>query len=188
MLCAGRATAQTPIGLLDAVTQTIKDHPDVLLRQDDVASARGDLHEAHGRFDTRLTTALRTQRANDPQLLQLGFVADSLFYTSQGTFSTYSLGFEKQLRTGLSFRPQLQMDRNIQTIAGFAPDGSDATLPLPGQNRLNMSFQLTQPLMRGRGRDAVTAYERAAASGVDASRATLRHTIASSVLRTTVSY
>jgi outer membrane protein len=187
-IATANASAQSPVGLLDAVTQTVASHPEVRLRQDDVAVARGDLLEAQGQFDSRLTTAAQVQRGRQPQFFQLGLAADSLFYTSHASVTNYDLFLEKQLRTGQLLRPTVQVDRSAQSIAGVAPTGEDTRVTLPGENRTIVSLQLQQPLMRGRGRDAVTALEHAAEISVDASTSTLQHAIASVVLRTAASY
>ena len=170
------------------VTQTAASHPDVRLRQDDVAISRGDLLDAQGQFDSRLTTAAQVQRGRQPQFFQLGLAAESLFYTSHASVTTYDLLLEKQLRSGQLLRPTVQVDRSAQSIAAPTPTGEDTQLTLPGENRTIVSFQFTQPLMRGRERDAVTAVERAAEIAVDASTSTLRHAVASVVLRATASY
>ena len=87
-----------------------------------------------------------------------------------------SFGLDKPLRSGLIISPSIGIARQDLAYDPLAT------------NRANVGFGVTQPLMRGRGTEVVTAAETAARYEVAATTSDLRYTAALSVYQTTVAY
>lgn len=168
---AGRAEELPPGGglsLLDAVLMTLARDPNIAIEEARRQGSRGVLEAASGQFDTVVSSALTQTDTETP-------LANSSSEKSR-TLSN-SVGVTRQLRSGLSIEPQLELLRTA--------DGS------PGGGALDQgtfTFRLRQPLLRGRGRVAVAAGELAAEREVAASGFDVRQTVSSRVLTVASQY
>jgi outer membrane protein TolC len=116
-------------------------------------SSRGFLLSSRGPFDPVVSTSLEDSEVDDP----LSESASRRFGVT-----TNSLGVRKRFRSGFSIEPGFQLSRT-----------EDAAVP-GAVNVGTLSFTLRQPLLRGRGREAVAASELSAERQVTASELDLR--------------
>jgi len=143
------------LGLVEAVELTLANDPNIALVTSQVTSSRGALLSASGRFDPLVTSGLTRSSTETP-------LDDATSSESTALVSTF--GVVQELRTGLSLEPSVELVRS--------GEGSGAV------NEATVAFTFRQPLLRGRGREVVTAGERAAELEVAASRLDLEHTLA----------
>lgn len=141
------------LSLLEVVEMALAHDPNIALGESRLAASRGALLAAAGAFDPLLTNDVG---ASDTK------ARDASDAVTETRAVNAALSLPALLRSGQSLTPEIQLDRTA--------DGSTT-------NRAAVSFTLRQPLLRGRGREAVTAAERAAERGVAASRLDLRHTV-----------
>ena len=162
--CGVAALAQdAPPGLtlMDAVRLTLVHDPNVAIEAARVDSARGALLIASGIFDPVVVSRLSQANTRVPKTLS----------THQDTRILEStFGVTELFRTGLQLEPQILLDRAQDAGAGTgAVDTGTVT------------FQIRQPLLRGRGRAAVQAGELSAQREVAATELDLRQTVAQRV-------
>jgi outer membrane protein TolC len=143
------------LGLIEAVELALAHDPNIALGESRLAASRGALLVASGQFDPLLTSGLSAGEAEIPTASGSPTESSSV---------TAGAGLTTLLRTGTLLTPEVQVDRTS--------NGSPAT------NSATVAFTLRQPLLRGRGRDVVTAAERAAERTVAAGQLDLRHTVA----------
>jgi outer membrane protein TolC len=183
LLCLGagtiRAGAQPPAGaltILDAARVTIASQAEIQLQQQQVAFSRSTLQAVRGQFDPTLKGTVLRARDTLPlatsQILQTG----GLFESTITNTTLYRANLEKQFRSGLVVAPALEM---VRQDLNYEPTAS---------NRANVTLGVTQPLLRGRGTEIVTAAETAARLEVEASELDLQQVIASAVERTLEAY
>ncbi|HEY0510323.1 MAG TPA: TolC family protein [Thermoanaerobaculia bacterium] len=145
------------LGLMDAVRMTLARDPNVAIEAARVDAARGALEFASGQFDPVIASGL-TQADKD---------APKTFTTGQETRTLQNtLNVSKEFRNGLILEPQLQLSRT-----------QDITARSGAVNAGTLTFQIRQPLLRGRGRAAVQATELAAERELAASGLDLRQTV-----------
>lgn len=165
---AAPAGAQAPapapggLSLLEAVRLALARDPNIAIEETRLRSSQGALLSASGRFDPELTTSVVQAQSDEP----LSPLASQETRTLQNV-----VGFNKQFRTGFSISPELSLLRSDDVTAGAG-----------AVNVGTLSFDLRQPLLRGRGREAVAAGELSAARAVAASRFDLRHATATRIL------
>ncbi|HEY4562885.1 MAG TPA: TolC family protein, partial [Thermoanaerobaculia bacterium] len=146
---------------MEAVRMTLTRDPNVAIEASRVDTARGSLQIASGQFDPVVVSGLSQTTSRVPKSLS----SSQETRTLQGT-----LGVSKEFRTGLILEPSLQLD-NAQDVSA----GSGAL------NTGTLRFQLRQPLLRGRGREAVQAAELSAEREVVASGLDLRFAVSQRV-------
>ena len=172
---AGGATVagQSGLSLVNAAQITLAEQPQIKLQREQLVSAGGGLQVASGQFDIRLRgTAARTRNTTPLRVQdQLPDVTTTL--TNQTNFT---LGLDKPLRSGLILSPTIGVARQDLDVDPLAT------------NRASVGIGVTQPLMRGRGTEVVTAGETAARYEVSATTRDLRYTAALSVYQTAVAY
>ena len=161
--------------LQEAVRITVQRQPEILVQQKQVESAHGSLMAAGGQFDPMLMASLSRQHENSPLTREM---QDEEFISSLITDTTsYGIGIGRQFRNGLTLTPSISFQR---------VDDNSTNQSAPNYGTLNL--QITQPLMKGSGRDDVDAAERSAAADYRASVQTLKHTIASNAVATAIAY
>lgn len=162
LLFLGRLAAlaqEAPAGaltLMDAVRMTLARDPNVAIEVARVDAARGALQLASGQFDPVVASGLSQTSSNVP---------DSPSSSQETRVFQNNFGITKQFRTGLTLQPQYQLDRS----QGGLTAGT-------------VTFQLRQPLLRGRGRAAVQAAELSAEREVAATGLDLRQAVAQRVV------
>ena len=179
-LAAHSPEAAVGIGILDAVRSTLQLHPLLQFQQRQVDINRAVKQQRSGAFDTLLDWSAGQSRTNSPLTeadrllaLQEGFIA-----ANQATnLTTLNGGAQRLLRSGILIGPHLEMDRI-----------TDNLLSRDGISRTRLSFDVTVPLWRGKGREVVTAFERSAQINVEASLYDLNETTAELILSTATNY
>jgi outer membrane protein len=146
---------------MDAVRMTLARDPNVAIEVTRVDTARGALQIASGQFDPVVASGLSQTNDDVPKSL----TASQETRTLQNT-----LGVTKQFRSGLTLEPQFELDRSQNVTAGSS-----------ALNTGTLTFQIRQPLLRGRGRAAVQAAELSAEREVAASGLDLRFAVSQRV-------
>lgn len=157
---AAQRAPEAGIGLVEAVRMTLDNDPNLSLEQARLRSSRGFLLSTRGTFDPVLTTSMTETETNRPQ--------SETSILEQSRLSN-SFGLTKRFRTGLSVEPGFELLRTDDPASTAANLGT-------------FSLTLRQPLLRGRGREAVAASERSAEREVAASELDLRQTTSERVL------
>ena len=174
------AAAQATIGLLDAVQSTLARHPLLEVQRQQVEISRALKQQRSADFDTLLRLTTTQSRTNTP-LTEIERNSGAASGVSADTFTVNDLDLtgtaHRLLRSGLTIGPTVVMNR--------ATDNLQNT---DGVNRARVSFDVNVPLLRGKGRDVVTAPETAAEIEVQASLYDLNQEIADLVLSTATSY
>ena len=152
----GEEVSEGPgLALVEAVRLALVHDPAIQLVEIQVDTSRGALLSSRGSFDPLLTSDLSGGDTRTP-LSGGGSRASESLQTS--------LGWSQFLRSGQTLEPQITLDRT-----------ADATGAL---NQATVSFALRQPLLRGRSKAVVTAFESAAEHELEAARLDLAHTTA----------
>ena len=162
--------AEQPFGLLQAMQTTLSKHPSIQLQAVQVDIKRGQLQQASGQFDTVIGAGSQQNYSTTPltRYEQFSAAAGGITTASQSSDSTsYNVNAQKEYRNGITIEPSLQINRLRDNLTN-----------LPGTDQSTISFQVTIPLLRGRGREVVAAQETSARQNVDASVFTLNFTIA----------
>ncbi len=165
---ASRAQAQQ-VHLQEVIRAALSDNPSLHIQQDGVRVYEGAWLALLGQYDPAVTVALAGNRDHTP-LLTTGE-----FTNIRTDASTYSLGMQKQFRSGLTITPSLEMVRRN--------GATGSTL-----NNAEVGMQLRMPLMRDRGVQANAAGERAAYHTYEASRLDFNETRAGVVLQAALAY
>ena len=145
----GTTLETTGLRLVDAIRTTLELHPFIELQQLAVVDARGQLQEAGGQFDTTVNATTIRHRQELPFS-----VTDDL--ASLTNHTSYSVAVSKQFRSGLTVTPGISLTRTAETT--LPPSVASLLEQVP--NESNLSVSIAQPLLRGRGREVVTAIER----------------------------
>lgn len=167
------------ITLLEAVTRTLENQPNILMQQQEVELAGGRLQQAEGQFDTVLGTSVGHDHEELPlsesEKLSLGISKEVTDAT------TYQLDLTRQFRTGITLMPSVSIVRTD----GFVP-----TVGVSSQvfNQSQVSFLVSIPMLKGRGVEATAAQEMASKSDYEAGKMTMRHILSSSARDTIIAY
>ena len=145
----GPTLESTGLKLVDAIRITLELHPFIDMQELAVVDAHGRLQEAVGQFNTTVSASTIRHRQEIPIS-----VSDDL--ASLTNHTSYSVQLSKQFRTGLTVTPGVSLTRTAETT--LPPSVASLLEQMPNQS--NLSVNLTQPLLRGRGREVVGALER----------------------------
>lgn len=153
--------------LVEAIRMMLEHDPNLSIEEARLRASRGSLLSIRGAFDPILSTSVTETETRSP-----------LTETSSEEQSILSnaVGVSKRFRTGLSISPQVELLRSEEAAAG------------PASNFGTLSFQIRQPLLRGRGRAATAAPELSAEREVAASELDLRQTTAARTLAVVFQY
>ena len=157
-----------------AVRITIEEQPRLKIQGQVLESASGDLRIARGQFDATLQASFGRLRDESSQTLMEESVTGISSIVSHQT--NYRVDVQKQFRNGLRFTPSVEFHRVDNSVSPIVT------------NRGRVNFSVTQPLLRGRGRDAVAAQERFSEIDVDATTLDLRYVTSEAALFTVVTY
>ena len=145
-----------------------------------MVSSRAVRRQASGRFDTVIGTTLSQNRTNNPltvfdqeEAALLGIITKNQVIN----VTTLDIGATKEYRNGVTIGPSLLNTRT-----------TDNLYDIGGVNLTTLAFQVSVPLLRGRGRSVVAAPETAAGIAVEASLLDLNQTISSLLSNTAASY
>jgi len=169
-----------PLGLIEALQSTLTNQPALHIEEQQVVSSRAFRRQASGAFDTALGTTLSQNRINNPLTLfdqgqagLLGIITNN----QVSNVTTLDIGATKEYRNGVTISPSFLTTRTTDNIYDIG-----------GVNLTTLAFQVTVPLLRGRGRDVVAATETAAGIEVEASLLDLNQTISSLLSNTASNY
>lgn len=184
LVCCLRSFGQSsgppsqPLGLVEALQSTLANQPALHIQEQQVVASRAAVRQATGLFDTVFETTLSQNRINTP----LNFydrgqasIVGLMISNDVSNLTTLDIGASKEYRNGVTISPSLLTTRT-----------TDNFYNLGGTNLSTLAFQVTVPLLRGRGRSVVAASETAAGIEVEASLLDLNQNI-SSLLSTTAS-
>ena len=178
LTCSGfgnSSHAQTFAGsLADAVRITIDNEPTIASGKQRVAASVAAVTSAASVFDTTLNAAVGRTLQNTPLLAAQQTLANPAISNQS---NNYSVGATRRLRSGVSLNPTLSITRNFDSV-------SNLTAPMRSDAALNIVF----PLLRGAGTAVNTAAERSAQLELEASQLAYRHSIATAINRTVVTY
>jgi outer membrane protein TolC len=168
------------LALLDAARYTLAHQPQIELARQAVEIGKAQKQLASSVFDTQLSangagSHTYTPLSNYDHETALAAGIDTYFQNT--TTSSVGGGAQKQFRSGLIAGPTLSLGRLTDNLTNQE-----------GVNTAQLDFGLTAPLLRGRGRQVVTAPETAAQRGVEASTEDLRETLSNLVASTAASY
>ncbi len=173
------ASAQYPsITLLECVRNALENQPEIKFGRLDVEYAREHYREQSGQFDSTLRTGVKHGQTRYP--LGSSDFADH----EKRTETSYHLGLEKQLRTGLTLMPELRTTRS-ELDRETAPGAMASHIP---QSRSGLYLKATLPLIQGLGREAAAGMETAARQDALIARTELKQIISNVVHETVVAY
>jgi outer membrane protein TolC len=153
--------------VVEAVRAAMTEPADLKLIEEQLARSQAGLLVAAAPFDTVYEWGV--DRLRDVTPLTVG--GDALT-----NVTTLRVGAARQLRNGLVIAPQIGVQQRNVSVDPLVP------------NRASLAVTVTQPLMRGRGPEVVTAGERAARYDVSATTLDLRHGVQASAFRALASY
>jgi outer membrane protein TolC len=168
------------VSLAEAVQATLADQPGVQINRQQVEDKRGQLKTAGGLFDWMLDSTWSRQTSHAPTgLPPPGYAVDAT------DTDTYSLGFTKLLRNGISITPQV-------SVTDFTNHGTSAPTLLsplmPPASESDASVTITVPLLRGLGTRVVDANEIAAHYGLQSQENLTRFQVEQLVFQTVSAY
>lgn len=175
LFCAASAAAQAYDGsLIDAVRVTLERVPSIAISKQVVRQTEGSVLSAQGAFDPTFYAGAGLQRTSTPLA---GAGAATALSTVRSDITNYQAGVTQKLRSGVTVAPAVTVIRT-----------HDNYLNLTAPSSANVALNFTLPLLRGRGENVVTAFERAAMFGKEAALHGSRHAISSAVTATTLAY
>lgn len=172
--------AASGVTIVDVETATLRAHPALQAQQRQVDVSRAQRQQRAGDFDTQMRWSAEQLRTVTPltEATRLSYLlAGTEVASDSANLTTVTGSFSKLFRSGIQVGPSLEMTRltgNLDSVGGT--------------NRARVGLDVTVPLQRGRGRDVVTAPERAADLQVAAAEFDLSQTAADLLLTTADSY
>lgn len=172
---------QSGLRLLDAVKITIQNQPDIQLKEQDVEVSRGKLQVETGAFDTNLNANVQGSHNSRP-LGSYEQLVDAPAINEVIDQNIFGVGVSKQFRNGISINPNVNVTRSeIQPIIlGTSVNGPSTASTI--------DFEITVPLLKGRGVASTAANETAAKKNLEVSEFTMRQAISTDVLSTVQAY
>lgn len=170
------------LSLLQAVGLTISLQPNILIQKEQVNSQQGVLQQARGKFDPALNAYMGKDHLKSPLTQDEKLSFNNLIQEYLSDKLTTTVGVEKQLRSGITVGPKMQVYRmgsNLDSFNLLSPAAS---------NYSTFNFTIAVPLLKGLGRDVAAADETAADINLVATKLEFSHTVAKSVSSTTRAY
>ncbi len=175
-----RSASPAPLDIVAAVQSTLDRHPLLEVQRQQVAVSQAVRQQRAGAFDTQIEAGATEQRTNTAltEAERMGALAAGVPVSAltENTFSV-SGSAQRLLRSGIALGPSVVVNRatdNLQTLEGV--------------NRTRLSFDVTLPLLRGKGSAIVAGPETAAGIDVEASWLDLGQQTADLVLGTASRY
>ncbi|MBP7779224.1 MAG: TolC family protein [Acidobacteria bacterium] len=175
-----RPALPAPLDIVVAVQSTLERHPLLAVQRQRVAISQAVRQQRSGAFDTLVEGGATEQRTNTAltEAERMGALAAGVPVSAltENTFGV-SGSAQRLLRSGIALGPSVVVNRatdNFQTLEGV--------------NRTRVSFDVTVPLLRGKGAAIVAGPETAAGIDVDASWLDLGQQAADLVLDTASRY
>ncbi len=174
------ASVSSRVAILEAATSTLQTHPLLQAQEKQVEISRALRQQRSGDFDTQMLWTADLGRSVTPLTApaRLSFQQAGVDVVSESVnLTTVTGSFSKLFRSGIQFGPALEMTRTTGNV------GSSE-----GVSRARVSFGVSVPLLRGRGKAVVAAPERAADMQAAASQFDFSQTAADLLLSTAISY
>ena len=178
------------LGLLTAVQMTLQNASNIKLQKlgVDVAAAQQRIASSAFDFNTYAKAGAKTDFKTSGVFSELrppmdgtalGYPND--YITDDHDTQFFKAGVSKGFRTGISTDLSVLMVRDDprQTVPGT---------PTYTENRSTISFTIDIPLLKGRGSVSAGAAEKAAMLGQEASLASFKHAVSSTILKSIVAY
>jgi outer membrane protein TolC len=155
--------------LMTVLQSTLDNHPVLHLQEQQVTIERAVTQQATGGFDTVVASGVSQSRFNTPLTTaeQTAMVLNNPIRNQAANLTNYNFTASKLFRTGVTGGFLVETTRTADNVANDF-----------GLNRSRLSFEINVPLLRGRGRDVVTAQESAAELEADAALFDLNQVIA----------
>ncbi|MEM9553560.1 MAG: TolC family protein [Acidobacteriota bacterium] len=150
--------------MTEVIEITLEEDPNIRIAESRLNAARGAALVSSGRFDAILLADATAVDAREP-------TSESESTSSESRSQSTSLSWP--LRSGQILSPSLE----LQQVVGE-----------PGLSTGTFSFTVRQPLLQGRGREAITAEEEASFVEIEASRLDFVHRVAQRLLAATNQY
>lgn len=172
------ALAQSPLTLADVVKTTLERHPEVRLGQAQVEANRGLAVQQAAPFDTVTSAGLSQTHTEVPIV-----ASDRIGAERQVNTDSTALGLSSVTGTrwGMTIEPAITIERLHQRVRPGVGG-------LPVRNQATVGVQLTQNLLRGRGRARAAGEEIAAKREAEAAGDDLRFIGSQRSLETVVAY
>jgi outer membrane protein len=169
------AAVSAPLDIVTAAQSTLDRHPLLEAQRQQVAISRAVRQQQTGAFDTQFEWGVTDRHTRTPltDAESAGLPVSALLENAFGV----SGSAQRLLRSGIALGPSLAVNRatdNVQVTNGL--------------NRARLSFDVTFPLLRGKGEAIVAGLETAAAIDVDASLLDFGQQAADLVRTTATSY
>ncbi len=167
------------LGLIEAVKFTLENDPLVQMQKKQILVAQGAAESAAGQFDPTFNAGVGSGITRTPltasQLAQNGLPTNFLVLQQEST--TYQMGLNKQLRSGVTLGSSVAITR--------LTDNGNQEIPA---NVGQVVFDINVPLLRGLGRTVVDAPEDMARLNAEAAALDLRQITATRVFNTVSAY
>jgi outer membrane protein TolC len=150
-------------------------YPSLQIQQEQVNISRGLLRLASAPFDPVTSAGFSSHRQYTPLASYQRFSPD--IDSSINNTAIWNVAATKLLRNGISLGPNVELDRITDNIS-----------QRKGVNTSRMGFQVTIPLLRGRGAPVVAAGEIAARNELSATLLDLNHLVAEVLSVAALSY
>ena len=137
------------LGIVQAVQATINQNPLLHIQEQQVALSQGALLVQRGKFDTTIGSTVNQNRTYTPLTKAAEATAKQagIDTSTQNTNTTTTdLTGSKLFESGISIAPSIQLIRTTDNLTNQT-----------GLNNSQVGVQVTLPLLRNRGRDAVAA-------------------------------
>ncbi len=168
--------AQSKVSLLEAVTTTLSNNPNIEIQREEIAAGRGLMLQASSQFDRILSLGVSQDRASMPLTSSNQITFGRVAVSQDSNTTRLGAGMTWQLRNGMTLEALTSGGRLTDNVANF------------GTNRSSTVIRLKAPLLGGRGREIVTAAETAAGIEVEARQFDLSQMLALSISNTVRSY
>jgi outer membrane protein len=170
------------LSLLQAVGVTISLQPNILIQKEQVNNQQGVLQQAKGKFDPALKASIGKDHLKSPLTQNEQISYNNLIQEYLSDKLTTTVGVEKQLRTGITVGPNMQVYR-----VGSNLDQFNLLNPV-ASNYSTFNFTIAVPLLKGLGRDVAAADETSADINLEATKLEFSHTVAKNVSATAQAY
>lgn len=155
--------------LMTVLQSTLDNHPLLRLQEQQVTIEKAVTQQATGQFDTIVASGVSQSRFNTPLTTvdQTAFALNNPVRNQAANLTNYNFTASKLFRNGVTGDFLVETTRTADNVVNDF-----------GLNRSRLSFEINVPLLRGRGRDIVTAQESAAELEADAALYDLNQVIA----------
>ena len=165
-------------GLLGAIRMTLKQHPDLVLNEEQLAYSAATVEASRSAFDHHLSASLGTDHSFTPLPLHGSETA-----VSDSVAADFSITGSRATPWGMTVSPWFGLRR--AELRGVGDGGGGL---VAGMNTANVGLQVTQSLLQGRGRVGAASNLQAAENDLKGLALNLEQAISARVLATIQAY